>query len=922
MLLPADEIFFEYIKERHNIELNEEDLKILNQFHFEQNTIYSKWLTDDPDAVFYDIKNGKVLGVVAFGVVGLFAAPLLGVSSVVGALMGASIGWRLFGQKTQIQNADKLKSEKIRDNFGFDNPSPVPAIGDVVPLIYCSRSVNPNGGVRVNGRKVNIRIDTHGNSQYYNAIYVLGMGQIKSLNENYFKLNGQLRYLISNICFHNRLGTKGQPPINELFYAYSQVQSINSNNEFGLRYLMKLGGNVNGTVFSVNEEQFVSFNFTDYYVCNGQLFRVIDKQNNNLIFITPGINAPKNANIYITSFPKIRTSKRCTEIHLNMIAQLWARNNKGELRFHGVSFNLFVDHQFIHKFYVQGKSENVVRFTLIIQGLSLKKHLIEITNDDSIDYPFIVLGDNNRFIHTFTNVYLDGKQIVIKTEESSFGNISIDSARKRLSPDSKQQICTDRGFPIKIVSINELVYPGDIGHSQLYNYDSMAVSSFCVEARDGISGDVDGSFYINEGRIIRNHVAAGFCYENIDSTLTDYHAQFISFGVQVGMILRNLDKQIQQYIVNVSETTITTSTPLYWQKGDRYLVYYMDASPYLPDIAIDTLINKEGGLGGILNKDLIADYFIDYESFCYSRRFCKHNGFYWDWYIDQQQSWKQWISEQSLSCLCYPTEVGNRFGMLPEDPNLQPVALFNASNILKGSYTEEYPPKSNLNFININYRKDTGDGDFTRETISVLTDSAYNGFENIYQETLNFDCITNEQQAIKVAKIYLNTRRYQNVVVNFSTMLQGFVLREGNIILIQHTVTEQAKEMSGFVIETQNFNAGTQLIKLSVPIQSGLDSSYSASIYRLRNGTLQRNLPVAVINIDGFNWLQISGLNEHLSPPTDDYNGDYVIVSVNVIDRRQFKVSRIEPSMDGSVKITAILWTPKIFDDSDLVVLN
>jgi hypothetical protein len=122
------------------------------------------------------------------------------------------------------------------------------------------------------------------------------------------------------------------------------------------------------------------------------------------------------------------------------------------------------------------------------------------------------------------------------------------------------------------------------------------------------------------------------------------------------------------------------------------------------------------------------------------------------------------------------------------------------------------------------------------------------------------------------------------------------------------------------VIDTQPWNSGVQRIKLSTPIQSGINSSYSASIYRLRNNTLQRNLPVSIES--GSQWLRISNLSETLSPPADGYNGDYVIIGLDTVNKRTFRVSGIEPLEDGSVRISGVLWTPKIHDTSNLVVLN
>ena len=69
-------------------------------------------------------------------------------------------------------------------------------------------------------------------------------------------------------------------------------------------------------------------------------------------------------------------------------------------------------------------------------------------------------------------------------------------------------------------------------------------------------------------------------------------------------------------------------------------------------------------------------------------------------------------------------------------------------------------------------------------------------------------------------------------------------------------------------------------------------------------------------------WLEISGLNDPLNATRDNLAPDYVVVSLNQTERRLYRISSIQPNEDGSVSITAALWTDEILSTEGLITVN
>jgi hypothetical protein len=927
-LLPADKALLEILKFNHNVELTEEDLKVLNAFHWQMSLETETRLANDPNSVYYDTKNGKVVGFLAFAAVGFFAAPLLGVASITGVLIGASIGWRLFMSNRQQSN----KNTRSAQTFGFDSAPSVVPLGDTIPLIFCNREINPNGGVRTSGAILNSRVNTFGGVQNLLALYTLGVGQIGNIDQSEVLINGQPRdnFFVDEFSTFVKDGVLNQELDSADFPYYSQTQSASNNNQFGVDKRGKPENSVSNKNYLdiEDEEVFETFVPADRYICNGQEFRIINRDvDKKRLYLNRNISAGTGDNIYAIYQAKYSTSKKCTEIHLNLLAQLWARDSSSNLKLHAIAADVYVDEQRVCRIYMQNKSEASIRRRLILTNLTYAYHTIKIIPLVSVDssLPLLRLGDNKNIRTHNSGVTINGKEVLVQYEQKNGYSISSSTANSKLTFDGKEQVSSDRNAPCQLTTVCEIVKPSDLGHSQMCDYKGLTLTAVNALASNRLQGDPSPNWFITKGIIGRVHLAANVANgSSSGNTLTDLTGNFISNGITTSHFLRNLDKQIESQITNVSSNSLTTATSLNWSQGDRYLVYDFDSLVYFPDIYVHTLTSKQGGLGSILPGDYLADFFVDYPSIVKSRKFCVSNKYFWDGAIAQSIPWSQFATQESLGSLLFPSRFGGRFGLVPEQYN-EPVALFNASNIIENSYSEDYAPKQRLNCVHVTF-KDGSDKRFRERTVSIMTQAAFSGNEPLFPESLKLDSVTNEYQAVKVAQVYLKTRLLQSRTISFSTGLQGFGIREGDLIIVQHISTEIDKESSGFVTQVIDFGGGANRVRLSTPFKGGLTGDYSASVLRLADGSIQRSLGCQAVRIEEngvfTNWLEIYGLSASLSASRENFSGDYVVIGKDITSRRTYRVSKIEPQEDGSVNITAVLWVADMLSPNGLVTVN
>lgn len=927
-MLPSDYEFLSFLEERHNVKLTPQDLQDLNEFHFYLRNKTAQRLANDPTAVYYDIQDGKVIGILAFAAIGFFAAPLLGVGGIVGALMGAAIGFRLFGSKKK----EEEKEEKApAQAYGFDSVAALPSIGGPIPLIYCDRSTNPNGGVLTAGFVVNSRVETRQGVQKLYQLTVLGYGQFGAIDEASMTINDQPRsnFFRDEVITKVSLGLPNQAPFPEFPY-YCQAVSPQTQNQMGLDSRAILEEDKEDSTIVLKEEDVPAFSPGDSYRHFGQSFRIVAKTSTSII-ADKVIIQENTKPLYAVWDATYTTSKRVNELQINLNAQYWAtaqdEDKNIETVFLANVWDIYLTQlpsgvrTLLGRIHIKSKTKTNLRRTFFIQNLPLSKYkleLITVTRDEQPDDEQTLALKDDGVLRSFP--VANGWTLTLE------GGIP-EGVRGDNRYSERTQWAAQGGAPCQMTTINEIVYPQAIGQLSVVGYPNMPMIGLIATASQQLQGQPNLKTLVRKGRsnmrVLGASYIAGpgsnnnYLIDNIDYIKT--YSQYI----KVGDICRNLDKRTESTITAINPTlsSITTAQSCNWEEGDRFLVYYYGCSNYFPDIYVDTLTSFDGGLGNFID----ADFFVDYNSIIESKIFCKVQGFYWDGQITEPTPWAQWATRESLGSLLFPSRIGGKFALIPEQKIRNPVALFNASNIIEGSFTEEFAERQDLNTLIVSW-KDGSDEKFDTKTITIQTLAAYNGEVPVVEESLNLDSVTNYHQAEKVGQVYLKTRLLQDRAISFKTGLQGGYIQPGDLIYVQHLITEFDRECSGFVngggcvLENGTYTCN---VKISAPVREGIstDTGYVAAVFRLQDGGIQTDLPVISYLEPTFqvNVLSITGLQVPLQGPGENRNGDYICVTRVSEQRRIYRVNSIDPQPDGVVGISAVLWVESMLSPEGLI---
>jgi hypothetical protein len=937
-MLPSDFEFLSYLEERHGVNLTSSDIQALNEFHFHLRNQTAVRLASDPEAVFYDVQNGKILGIIAFAAIGFFAAPLLGVGGIIGALMGAAIGFRLFGSKKKKEEEEQQRAPA--QAYGFDSVAALPSIGGPIPLIYCDRDTNPNGGVLTSGFVVNSRVETRMGVQRLYQLVVLGYGQFGSIDQAGMTINDQPRinYFEDEVITKVALGLPNQAPFPEFPY-YSQAISPAAQNQMGLDSRAILETTTSSSTIVLKEEDVTAFSPGDSYRHAGQSFRLKAKTTTSVI-ADKVINQTNAQPVYAYWNANYTTSKRVTEIQVNLNAQYWAvKQDKDSKEVEDVNLANVWDIYLtslttqvrtkLARIHIKSKTKTNLRRTFLIQDLPLSKYkleLITITRDEQpVGEQTYALKDDG-VLRSFP--VANGWTLTLE------GGV-LEAVRDDNSYTDRTQWAAQGGAPCQITSVNEIVYPGAIGQLSVVGYPGMPMIGLVATASAQLQGQPNLKGLIRKGRS-RMRVLGGSSIafagsSNNDLRTADAYLQSLSnVGfIKVGDILRNLDKRTESTItsINLAAGQIVTAQSCNWSNGDRWLIYHYGCSNYFPDIYADTLTSFDGGLGNFID----ADFFVDYNSIIDSKIYCKLNGFFWDGIIASPTPWAQWATRESLGSLLFPSRISGKFALIPEQrlSMAKPIALFNASNIIEGSFNEEFAERQDLNTLIVSY-KNGEDEKFETKTITIQTLAAYNGEVPVVEESLGLDSVTNFSQAEKIGQVYLKTRLLQDRAISFKTGLQGSYITPGDLIYVQHLITEFDRECSGFVqfagCVLQPNGTYTCNVRLSAPVRQGIgeEAGYVAAIFRLQDGGMQTDLPLISYLEPTIQevLLAIQGLQVPLQQPGENRNGDYVCVSKITEQKRIYRVNSIDPQPDGTVGIGGVIWLPNMLTSEGLVTIN
>lgn len=567
---------------------------------------------------------------------------------------------------------------------------------------------------------------------------------------------------------------------------------------------------------------------------------------------------------------------------------------------------------FLKRIFIREKSENAKQFRIEIENLKYGRYYVKLK-------PFSTAPDS-----TSDTLKLDcsGEDAVYSTSANINGNIVrlkgefSGQPTNRMMRDSinfdefKRIVSSESGAPLRITTISEVVNPDTI--SKPSNYAGVAVVGVRVKASDRVSTAPEMSFFVSEGRKIRNLLHYGVqqattTQSTIIDTTIDYST--INEIVNGTTKVRNLDTKLEGTVTGISNNRPVTT--ISFSPKDRFIIYNYEASNYFPDIYVDWLINPEGGLGAVID----GDNDIDYDSIVKARRFVKENEFYWDGVLSEVENFSAKVTKDASLSLLYPFSPNGLFGLTTEDEERLPIAVFNASNILKDSFEESVLPwqESQINQVVVVFTDGT-DNQKPLTAVVARTDALVAKQVKLNSITIEAPSISNPEQAKKVAGVTLNSKRYQDKLVKFKTATQGLFLAPGEAILVQHTATEYDYDISGYVTEVgvYDITTQTQRILLSRQPSNLITSDYKATIQLQETNTVLENLTFTLVQENGFYYLDI----ENLPSPISLY--DPVVIGRAVIEDKVYRIQNLAISENGEISISAVLWSNKLFDFSDL----
>lgn len=180
----------------------------------------------------------------------------------------------------------------------------------------------------------------------------------------------------------------------------------------------------------------------------------------------------------------------------------------------------------------------------------------------------------------------------------------------------------------------------------------------------------------------------------------------------------------------------------------------------------------------------ISDDRIDFTSITNWWNFCDAKGLTFNAVLDDPQSVAEVLRKICQVGRASPTWAQGKLGVVFEDVNDVPVAMFGPENIIRDSFeysylTEDLPDEVIVNFMN-------PDKNWQQDNVRALLPGVTTPTKSV---TVDYWGITNEAQAQREANLILARQLYQRRLISFKVDAEGIIVTRGDVILLSHDVT-------------------------------------------------------------------------------------------------------------------------------------
>jgi hypothetical protein len=353
----------------------------------------------------------------------------------------------------------------------------------------------------------------------------------------------------------------------------------------------------------------------------------------------------------------------------------------------------------------------------------------------------------------------------------------------------------------------------------------------------------------------------------------------VSVWVNKGKALRRLSPNPIAYNTDAEITALANSTP------DQ-------ASSYAPDIFLDTVLDKDDGIGEY--ADLHS---VDVQQLSLTKRFCIENSLFMDGVIADQRSWREFWAQVAPYSLLELAKIGGRETLIPALPfvratgaisrDIEITALFNQGNILEGTLKEEfmdYGASTQDVIITVIFRNVENNGIFPRnDSVEIKLTDTVDG--NAIRQTLDVSqFVTRREQAILLGKFLCNTRRHSRRAIEFQTFPTDAPISPGDYIYVETGNTQWDQ------IYTGRIEAGGVL---NLPVATRVpNGSYNFLAYTINAGSTKEFTNITVTN--------------NTAPALAPSAGDLFVLGRPLLDKRVFRITEISMEEEGETTVRAI----------------
>lgn len=879
------------ISRRHGIELSEQQLIEFDEFRLNNSGVVP--YANEPSPIvagrgFFGFVGG-ILGIAAAAIfTGGLTLPIASLAFAIGSTVFSLLGSLLFRPK-------RPEEESFAPLATISSGAPLAKIGDVSPIVYGRRDrLNLTGGVRVeNPLLIYSEVRARDGLQELVLVYLLSKGELEeiSVDPADLLLNDQPINDVLLDSEYQIVFTLGKPDETREIVAYSsQTIEPTISNQVGGRLSTRqeaIASVSENKITFESEDSLSSLSPADRLVIPGDdeedPFRLVAR--NRTAKTATFSRDVSNGNLFSVLSATYQTTRGVDRLTINLRVTLWERDEDGDYLEKAAVFDLFIyvngsARQLIGTFACRGRNPNGSVRGFELRNLGESQVKVEMIPRLSPSGTIYVIGETGPYrVQT-----IGGFDVAFQEEE----NLSGAERATYTNIKKKSQYSFEQTYPIQITSVNEIILDG------AKSYPGFSVFKLTIQANERISREPRTSFFIPKGRKVRNLLASREASADGTSVLHSATENFVTQvnPVQVGDSVLNLETGVISAVTAVQAQRLTLDSGNF-DAGDRYLVYRVQSSCFLSDVAVDLLSDDE--VSAALDIDPVEA--LDLSSFVEARRHHYANGIFWDDTVSERQPFAQWFSSQCAFVLSLPVTLAGQLGIIPEKDE-DPVALYTVANMIEGSsYQEGWQPinEAPFNTVVVQFR----DGS-DRSSQEITLTAQLDGTTAPNEQVIEARCIKSLAHARAFAALTLQGFTHQNKNFSWGTDIQGVDSYPGAAVLVGSPAIRYNSASSGFVSEVD----GAQF-KTSLPITGNF-------ITVENDGGLIQNLAVTVNG----EWVRAAGYN---SPVV----GDRFIAGSTTDEHRKVRISRQSANIqDNQVELEAVLLPSILFTEDGLTIEN